>query len=140
MSITGFERFSIKRGHMRRIIFSSLLGLICLSSLTMTVHADDWEARQRAAIDRQTAKAGLNNAYDGPYGYYGHYGYPAPMYYGNYPYSPPPIYSNPYASPGYMPYYYNPGMYNPNTNFVNPPSSLNYPTGYPTYSETYIYR
>lgn len=67
-----------------------------------------------------------------------------PIYSGTYnyanPYSTYPTYQNPYAYPGYGAYYYNPGMYNPNTTFVNPPSSLNYPTGYPMYSETYIYR
>lgn len=101
--------------------------------------------------------------YGGAYGYpntmidsYGSYGYPNTMYdtnlglYGNpnamydpyygapaynNPYSGYPNYPNPYGNPGY---YYNPGMYNPNTTFVNPPSSLNSPLGYPGYSETYF--
>lgn len=98
--------------------------------------------------------------------YYGAYGNPLsgsyPLsnydsYYGAYnpnystlsPYAtyPNPYAPNPYANPGYNPYYspYRPydypggSMYNPNTTFVNPPSSLNYPTGYPMYSESYIY-
>lgn len=98
---------------------------------------------------------GLSNTYYGTYGYptslydtsYGAYGYPTSLYdtyYDTYNYpsslsSTYPIYSNPYVYPGYNPYY-NPGMYNPNTIFVNPPSSLNYPSGYPGYSETYLYR
>lgn len=98
-----------------------------------------------------------STVYDGAYGYpnslnepnYGVYGYPNTMidpYYGGtgynysmYPnYSNYPIYPNPTAYPNYRSYYYNPGMYNPNTTFVNPPASLNYPTGYPGYSETYF--
>lgn len=91
-------------------------------------------------------------SYYGQYGpYYGNYGYPTnnttpfDPYDGTYSYTYPsyfyPIYpTNSYIYPSYGVYYYNPGMYNPNTTFVNPPSSLNYPMRYPSYSETYIYR
>lgn len=79
--------------------------------------------------------------YNSPYGAYGSYGYPSSPYYGTYGYSYPSYstYPNPYTYPSYGTYYYNPGMYNPDTTFVNPPSPMNYPTGYPGYSETYIY-
>ena len=70
--------------------------------------------------------------YPSAYGYSTPYGYPSAYGY--------PNYSNPYGYPGYGAYYYNPGMYNPQTTFVNPPSSLNYPTGNPGYSETTVYR
>jgi hypothetical protein len=98
---------------------------------------------------------GRYGSYYGTYGYpssayYGYYGYPSSIYdsyYGNYNYNYPyslysnyPTYPNPYVNPYYGGYYYNPGMYNPNTIFVNPPSSMNYPYGYPGYSETYMYR
>lgn len=88
--------------------------------------------------------------YYGQYGsYYGTYGYPNTTYdsyYGNYNYNYPsyssysnyPIYPNTYVYPGYRASY-NPGMYNRNTTFVNPPSSLNSPYG-PVYSQTYINR
>jgi hypothetical protein len=75
--------------------------------------------------------------YDNPYAYGSYYGNPYGAYNYNYPaYS---AYPNPYVDPYYGAYYYNPGMYNPNTTFVNPPDPLNYPTGYPGYSETYYY-
>jgi hypothetical protein len=99
----------------------------------------------------------LGNSYYGANGYLGnaYYGannsYLGNSYYGAYdsnylPYSSYSTYNYPnypnaytYGYPGYDTYYYNPGMYNPNTVFVNPPSSLNYATGYPLYSENYIY-
>lgn len=118
--------------------------------------------RANYALRNRTLDTYRDNATRNVYGsYYGTYGYPAPSYYGTYgypndlydsyygtydyrypsysSYSTYPIYSNSYVYPGYRSYY-NPGMYNPNTVFVNPPSSLNYPTGYPVYSENYIYR
>ncbi|MBA2369356.1 MAG: hypothetical protein H0V82_10100 [Candidatus Protochlamydia sp.] len=78
-------------------------------------------------------RSGYNEIYSNPYGTY-NYNNP----YSAYPYS----YANPYntgAYPYYTGYNYNPGIYNPNTTFVNPPDSLNYPTGYPGYSESYYY-
>lgn len=131
-----------------------------MSTLPLIVNASNWEVRQSEGIDRQEAGlVGRQGRYqDYGTGYYGqsgsyprNYGYPNPnydSYYGNYNYNYPsysqystyPIYPNQYAYPGYRPYYYNPGMYNPNTTFVNPPSSLNSPTGYPSYSETYVPR
>ncbi len=145
---------------MYRILFSFLLGLtvLFLNFLPMTINA---QIIGGGTLD--TYQSATNPYYGGLYGSpygtysypaspsYGVYGYPTSIYnapygvYGyNYPsyssYSNYPVYSNPYGYPGYRAYYYNPGMYNPNTTFVNPPSSLNYRYGYPAYSETYLYR
>jgi hypothetical protein len=81
----------------------------------------------------------LNNSYynmsGSPTSFYNPYG----TYNYNYPYSSYSTYPNPYGYTGYRPYYPGGSMYNPNTTFVNPPSSLNAPR-YPVYSETYLYR
>lgn len=143
---------------MFRCAFSFLSGLVALimASIPSSVHAADWEYRQAASIARQQAGMyalqdfGVNNPdyYGQSDYYYGQYAYPAPVYdpyygtssYPSYsPYSTYPSYPNPYMYPRYRAYYYNPGMYNPDTSFVNPPSSLNYRTGYPRYSQSYIY-
>lgn len=142
-----------ERGCMFRYLLSFFLEfvVIFILSLPSFIHAADWELRQAESIARQQAGMyqlqdfGVNNlGYDGLY--YGPYAYPSPIYdpyYGaynsNYPYSTFPSYPNPYIYSNYRSMYYNPGMYNPNTNFINSPSRLNYPTGYPMYSETYIY-
>lgn len=65
---------------------------------------------------------------------------PYPNTYGGYPGNYGSYGSYGYQNLGYPNYYYNPGMYNPNTVFVNPPSSMNYPTGYPSYWESYYRR
>lgn len=148
---------------MYRNVYLFLLMVTLMSSLSVSAALIDKQGSEIAQIQsfrnndpaiRILREGGLgtyqDNAaiYGGAYGsYYGSYGNPTPYYgtydygypsYPSYPYSAYPIYANPYMYPGV--YYYNPGMYNPNTTFVNPPNSMNYPTGYPSYSETYIYR
>lgn len=127
MNKTDFERiFNKGRNCMYHNIFLLLLRLsvIGMSLFPVISHATDWETRQREAIDKQEQKAGIDGLdYEHPFDpHYGGYNY------NDSPYPTAPIYPNTAMFPNYP---YNPGMYNSNTNFVNPPSSLNSPTGYP---------